>query len=900
MNGLATRNRFLPYLLAFFGSLCIMILELVASRLVARHVGASLNVWTSVIGIMLGGICLGNVLGGRLADRSEPSKVIGPLYALGSVLTLASLWLNAIGAYLPEEGVPNWFRTVALVSIDFLIPGTVLGMIGPVVAKLAVEQARKAGSAIGDVYFFGAVGSIAGTFLAGFFLMKYAPTTTIITLVAAGLALMATFLIGDKISLVLGLLTTTLLGLSSITPLTQLVPIRGVLIGGIKINPIALAGQVVALGLAVVGLVRLIQAKLPDEPVADDLVMGEKAPKPRLADLATLAFLISLAFMAFEMTAGRLVSKHLGSSIYGWTSVIGVLLGGLSLGNFLGGKLADLIKDEKQSSWLFMAASVLVLSVLLLETQPWTGMTSSILSNAITMHGFPWGVRLFLVTSAAFLLPSIALGTVSPVMAKLAIDRVKRTKRTGAAIGVVYAWGMVGSILGTFLTGFLLIDVLGTKGVLLIVATVLALASTVIGSTFNAVWAGIPLGLCLIAYTPEAVLNLIPAKKLTAKILLSRYDWGLREVSGDPNTDKDGAIAWIDESNYYFIKVENSIDAEGKKRTLVLDNLIHGYFILDHPERLDYDYEHIYALVADRVARAKAKTRKDPNAADAKALKTMFLGGGAYTFQRYMLSKYPGSRADVAEIDPAVTEANHQALGLPRETPMIETHWGDARQFVERNQNRKQFDIIFGDAFSDFSVPWHLTTREFNDKLSKMLEPDGVYMINIIDIYESDAKAQAKGELEAAKVAAQTIQGFDKTEGTVPPAILKAEIAKEQALALSYSGFLGSWVKTARETFPYVYVFGTDNNPGMGLRETFVVVVSKTELDLDTLGGRNEDPKFFYNDNLVTPIPFSKLHMDALEVRSRGIILTDDFAPVENLLAPVAATRGLDEEKGSP
>jgi len=83
MNGLATRNRFLPYLLAFFGSLCIMILELVASRLVARHVGASLNVWTSVIGIMLGGICLGNVLGGRLADRSEPSNVIGPLYALG-------------------------------------------------------------------------------------------------------------------------------------------------------------------------------------------------------------------------------------------------------------------------------------------------------------------------------------------------------------------------------------------------------------------------------------------------------------------------------------------------------------------------------------------------------------------------------------------------------------------------------------------------------------------------------------------------------------------------------------------------------------------------------------------------------------------------------------------------
>ena len=892
MNGLAARNRFLPYLLAFFGSLCIMILELVASRLVARHVGASLNVWTSVIGIMLGGICLGNVLGGRLADRSDPAKVIGPLYALGAALSLASLWLNSLGAYIPEEGVPNWFRTVTLVSIDFLIPGTVLGMIGPVVAKIAVEQARKTGSAIGDVYFLGAVGSIAGTFLAGFILMKYAPTTTIVTLVAAGLALMATFLIGDKIGLILGLLTTTLLGLGSIGPLARSLPIPGVTVGGIVINPIALAGHVAALGLAVVGLVRLFQAKLPEEAPLEDLVMGEKPPGPKLGDLAVLSFLISLAFMSFEMAAGRLVSRHLGSSIYGWTSVIGVLLGGLSLGNFFGGKIADFVKSEKQSSWLFLCASALLLSVLLLETPPrwlvsnpiaylFQGQpreplikgSNSILSSAITMTGIPWGVRLFIVIALAFFLPSVALGTVSPVMAKLAVDRVQRTKRTGSAIGAVYAWGMVGSILGTFLTGFLLIDVLGTKGVLVLLATVMALAATVIGTTWHAVWAGIPLGLCIISFVP------IPMLRLQAD------RWGIREMAGDPDTDKEDAIAWLDESNYYYIKVENSVDAEGKKRTLVLDNLIHGYFILDHPERLDYDYEHIYALVADRVARAKAKARKDAKAGDpppnATALKTMFLGGGAYTFQRYILNKYPGSVAEVAEIDPAVTEANFRALGLPRDTPIV-THWGDARQFVERNQDKKQFDIIFGDAFNDFSVPWHLTTREFNDKLSKMMEPDGVYMINIIDVYESDAKAKSKAEAAFRKM-------------TNPPAhALEAETAREQAVAEGYGGFLGAWVKTARETFPHIYVFGTDNDPGSGLRETFVVVASKTELDLDTLGGRDDDPKFFANDRLVEPRPYSKPHMDALEVRSRGIVLTDDFAPVENLLAPVAATRGDD------
>src|SRR5437763_13061671 len=77
MYGLAVRM--LPYALSFFNSLCIMILELVASRLVARHVGASLSVWTSVIGIVLGGICLGNVLGGSLADRVEPARAVGPV-----------------------------------------------------------------------------------------------------------------------------------------------------------------------------------------------------------------------------------------------------------------------------------------------------------------------------------------------------------------------------------------------------------------------------------------------------------------------------------------------------------------------------------------------------------------------------------------------------------------------------------------------------------------------------------------------------------------------------------------------------------------------------------------------------------------------------------------------------
>ncbi len=877
--------RLRPYGLAFLSSLCIMILELVASRLVARHVGGSLTVWTSVIGIMLAGICLGNILGGRLADRAEPSRVVGPLFAVGTFLTLGSLWVNAYAGVIPDfESLP-WLRTILVVIADFLIPTTVLGMVGPVVAKMAVEQSTKSGTAVGNVYFSGAVGSIVGTFIAGFYLIYWSTTTTIVNVVGAGLAFLSLLMLAGPFAKIVGGLTVILLALGSISPITANLPAIGVNLGSTPINPLILAGHFASLVLAIVGLVQLAKAWQPSDLAFADLDDDGAGVKPTLTDLAILSFMASMAFMALEMVAGRLVTRHLGSSIYGWTSVIGVLLGGLSIGNWLGGQIANKVTKETQASWLFMVASAMVLTILFLETPHEKlgplllgGSDIPVLSRAITLTtvlGFPatWPYRVLIVTTLVFLLPAIAMGTFSPVVAKLAIERMRKSKRTGRAIGQVYAWGIVGSILGTFLTGFFLIDLLGTKGVLLALAATMAFAATYLGSVWHAAWAGIPLGLCIIAFTPAAWFEQQGVK------------WGIREEKG--NLEKEDAEnAWVHESNYYYIKVTNERVAEGKKRTLVLDNLIHGYFILDHPERLDYDYEHIYALVADRVIRAKAKKAAKgdvPPPVEGKVdtkgfgVNTMFLGGGAYTFQRYMQFQYPGTNVDVAEIDPAVLKANQMATGLPKDTT-IQTTLGDARAFVERNQGKKQYDVIFGDAFNDFSVPWHLTTREFNEKLGSMLAPEGVYMINIIDVYESDA--------HAAREAEKTIElGKDKRS---PDAIKAAELAT----AHEYGGFLGAWVKTAKLTFPHVYVFGTTEVPGGGQRETFVVVVSKQPLDLDSLGGRDEDPRFFENDKLFEPKPFPAADMAEIEVRSRGIILTDDYAPVENLLAPVAKTRG--------
>ncbi|MFA5251569.1 MAG: fused MFS/spermidine synthase, partial [Phycisphaerae bacterium] len=65
---------FIPSATVFLSSACIMVLELVAGRLIARHLGSSLYTWTSVIGVVLAGITIGNYLGGRIADRFEARK----------------------------------------------------------------------------------------------------------------------------------------------------------------------------------------------------------------------------------------------------------------------------------------------------------------------------------------------------------------------------------------------------------------------------------------------------------------------------------------------------------------------------------------------------------------------------------------------------------------------------------------------------------------------------------------------------------------------------------------------------------------------------------------------------------------------------------------------------------
>lgn len=172
--------------MVFWSSLCVMVLELTASRLIAQHLGASLYTWTSVIGVVLAGLSAGNFLGGWLADRHPPAKTLGWLFLVSGLLTFSVLWLNQ---WAGTHRHPSWCSwqvwVILVVSWIFLLPSVALGTISPVVASLALSFGRNTGMTVGSVSAWGTIGSILGTFLAGFFLIDRMGSQAIIQVVSA-------------------------------------------------------------------------------------------------------------------------------------------------------------------------------------------------------------------------------------------------------------------------------------------------------------------------------------------------------------------------------------------------------------------------------------------------------------------------------------------------------------------------------------------------------------------------------------------------------------------------------------------------------------------------------------------------------------------------------------------
>lgn len=695
----------------------------------------------------------------------------------------------------------------------------------------------------------------------------------------------------------------------------------------------------------------------PSSPVVSE----PEQPSPRRRYLALLGcnamvFIASVCIMALELTAARLIAKNVGSSLYTWTSVIGIVLAGITIGNYIGGWLSDRVQTRRLLAWLFFLASVSCFAVLWLD---------QLLIDYQRPGSMSWPLWVVAIVASMFLLPSTLMGAISPAVANLALTV---HLRTGITLGNVYAWGALGSIVGTFLTGFVLIDVLGSRAIVTLIALVLALVGTLVAARQRVFRTAVVLGWIQFVILFGLAASVSGAKLATAANLVlgpgtsasseSDDHWITREITlhavkkiGHALHDlglalylrDDFADEYHDESNYSTIIVgeESWENTQEMVRFLRIDKLVHSYYNPDQPDRLYDYYERIYAEATETCV---AQWRAAGIAAekDGKPLVNgFFVGGGGYVFPRWMERRYAsGSIIEVAEIDPAVTDAVRKELGLPAadETTIISIT-GDARNVLDdrlrtnglaaaSGQIPVLYDVVYGDAFNDFSVPWHLVTLEFTRKVKNSLKPHGVYMVNLIDRYPrteyraTDIQLPAQlsppvpGEdwqsapapFEAIEIKREQETLWLAVRGSMPDELRDRllELAPEQAeyaraiqdlatrsRAEKSGRFLGRFLNTVRAVFPNLYVYSTDGYLPSAQRDTFVIVASPAPVPALRDGVRSG----FWRGAPFAVLESNKRNsemdsrMSTLLAQSEGLLLTDDFAPVDNLLLPVVATQ---------
>lgn len=525
--------------------------------------------------------------------------------------------------------------------------------------------------------------------------------------------------------------------------------------------------------------------------------------------LNATVFFTGAALMTVELVASRLIARFLGSSLYTWTGVVGVILAGMSLGNYLGGRLADSAPDlTKRIAGLFFAGAAACLAILWLNA--WAG-------KSVLLLGLSWPLRILLHMVWAFFLPAVVLGTISPLVAKLAIERAAHT---GRAIGTLYAWNAVGSIAGTFLTGFYLTAWIGSIRIIVCMAFLLAilglaytLAARRAGQTRPRTAAGALLG--LVVFFGAFLLAVLPGEGVAAVAKPLK-------LCDDPN--EPGAV-YFSESQYQAITI-TAEPGNPSHRYFFQNKLRHSEIRLSEPGQLQYAYHRLYE--------AFINLRRGKNA---DPIRLLCLGGGGYAFPQALLVSRPGSDIVVVEIDPGVTRAAQAAFGLAKDAP-LEIHHQDARNYVADavRRNRENpgsvplFDFILCDSLGEYDIPWHMTTREFDEMVAQLLKPDGLYLINLIDDREHG----------------QFLNGMNQTLRTVFPAVAAVSVVRDY-----------------------------------GTRNTTVFAAGSGPLDAGNISQGLADPAEF------TGLVLGDAQFTDLQARNGECILTDDWAPVENLLAPV-------------
>ncbi|GAA3249071.1 hypothetical protein GCM10017691_59830 [Pseudonocardia petroleophila] len=387
------------------------------------------------------------------------------------------------------------------------------------------------------------------------------------------------------------------------------------------------------------------------------------------ARFARFVVLVSgAAILVVETLATRLVAPYVGLTLESTTAVIGVALAGIAAGASLGGRWADVFPPRRVAAGALAAGGLGVLAV-----RPLVRLLGPVLG--------PGPVAAILLVAASTLVSVTALAMVTPAITRA---RLTTVDGSGSVIGELSAAGTIGSLAGTFLTGFVLVTFLPVTAILLITAAAcLVLALLVVEDARRS------------ALTRGGVAAVLLAVALVA-------------VPGRCDAD----------TVYYCARVDADPE-RASAQVLVLDDLRHSYVDRADPAHLEFAYTQRFGDAIDAAFPAGAP------------LRAVHVGGGGFTMPRWLAATRPGSTSTVLEVDQGVVDLGRRELGVD-EIPDVDIRVGDARTTLAALPDGSA-DLVVGDAFGARSVPWHLATTEFVDEVRRVLRPGGLYVLNIID-----------------------------------------------------------------------------------------------------------------------------------------------------------------------
>src|SRR5450830_25515 len=388
--------------------------------------------------------------------------------------------------------------------------------------------------------------------------------------------------------------------------------------------------------------------------------------------LLLFVFLAGSGSMATEICASRLLAPYFGDSTMVWANIIGLILASLSLGYWLGGRLADRRPSPSLLGAIVLAAALCVAIVPFVARPLLERGASGIGQLAVgTVAGS------FFAALILFAPPVVALGMVAPFAIRLSVER---PGTSGGVAGTVFALSTAGSLLGTFVPALLSIPLIGTQRTLLGTSALLAATSA------------LALGRR----------GLVPVACIAALLALP------------PGAIKSGAdVLYESESAYQFIRVVQ----DGNERVLELNEGVVAHSVYDPASVLTGGYWDLFLV--------------PPLLLDHPVGRVAILGNAGGTVARAYRHFYPQARIDGVEIDAKVTSIGERFFGL-RPGRFLRLYNEDARPFLLTHHDR--YDIICIDAYRQPYVPFYLATREFYELVRSRLRPGGVVALNVASL----------------------------------------------------------------------------------------------------------------------------------------------------------------------